>query len=359
MAGGRKNGVPLTHPVDLQGPAGSLMRRIQQAHQGLHPPAPPSGAMRDTLQGGGEVPVEGIKEINTSKEGSQSQNTWSQGLPQARWLSTTRDRWCLWWGSARTWQRDGQPHQSLRRLRMSQQWLMPLPALLILGVTLAAQRWVLLPPEGPGPCLGGSVGPGLLEEAPLPTLRETHSGLPTLRETHSGLSLRRLNLSQRRLNMSLRMLMASLGRLSSRILPSRRRRRKKMMMMMSQSLKMPSTKKRKKGKEKAEGMERVRILRKTLAMEGLTKGLVVGQPQNQWLWKQQPEPVEGYLRLLRGWAWWEAVCCTVYRAADMRQLWCFWKRSSCADLGCWEGLGKKTKIKSRKMVRKKRGKKGF
>ena len=62
----------------------------------------------------------------------------------------------------------------------------------------------------------------------------------------------------------------------------------------------PSTKKRKKGKEKAEGMERVRILRKTLAMEGLTKGLVVGQPQNQWLWKQQPEPVEGYLRLLRG-----------------------------------------------------------
>ena len=75
MAGGRKNGVPLTHPVDLQGPAGSLMRRIQQAHQGLHPPAPPSGAMRDTLQGGGEVPVEGIKEINTSKEGSQSQNT--------------------------------------------------------------------------------------------------------------------------------------------------------------------------------------------------------------------------------------------------------------------------------------------
>ena len=57
-------------------------------------------------------------------------------------------------------------------------------------------------------------------------------------------------------------------------------------------------KKRKKGKEKQQGMERVRILRKALAMKGLIKGL--GMAQNQWLRKQQPEPVEGYLSLLRG-----------------------------------------------------------
>jgi hypothetical protein len=129
------------------------------------------------------------------------------------------------------------------------------------------------------PAQAGSMGPGLLEKAPLPRLSLAHSGL-----------------SLGRLHMSLRRLMASLRRLSSRILPSRKR--KKMMMMRSQSLRRPSIKKRKKGKEKQQEMERVRILRKALAMKGLIKGL--GVAQNQWLRKQQPEPVEGYLSLLRG-----------------------------------------------------------
>jgi hypothetical protein len=80
------------------------------------------------------------------------------------------------------------------------------------------------------PAQAGSMGPGLLEKAPLPRLSLAHSGL-----------------SLGRLNMSLRRLMASLRRLSSRILPSRKR--KKMMMMRSQSLRRPSIKKGKKEKK--------------------------------------------------------------------------------------------------------------
>ena len=91
MAGGKKIGIPPTTPADLQGQAGSLMRLGHQAHQNLHPVLL-SGVMRDILQGDGGVPVEGIREINTSKGGSQSQNTCSQGQPQARWPSITRDR---------------------------------------------------------------------------------------------------------------------------------------------------------------------------------------------------------------------------------------------------------------------------
>ena len=54
-------------------------------------------------------------------------------------------------------------------------------------------------------------------------------------------------------------------------------------------------KKRKRGKERAEDMEKVMIQMlwmKGMA-KGLTQGLEVGQVQRQWLWKQQLEPVEG------------------------------------------------------------------
>ena len=153
-------------------------------------------------------------------------------------------------------------------------------------------------PGHPGPCLGESVGLGLLGGAPLQTLSLGHWS------PQDQLSLKRLRPGIHPKSLG-RLAPASLRRLSPKTLLSRRR--KKRMMMMSQSLKRLSIKKRKKEKEKAQGMERVRM-QMTTWMEGLTKGLrkglekglAVGQILHQWLLKQQPEPVKGCLSLLKG-----------------------------------------------------------